>query len=126
MPTVRLASPTPILRVFDEAKTREFYCDFLGFAIDWSHRFEDGLPLYLQVSRDGCRVHLSEHHGDCCPGAAIRIEVDDVDALHRELLEKNYAYARPGIEETPWSTRELGVEDPFGNRLIFFTPIAQT
>ena len=56
---------TPILRIFDEAKAREFYVDFLGFKVDWEHRFEPGLPLYLQVSKDGCVLHLSEHHGDC-------------------------------------------------------------
>ena len=25
----------PILRSFDEAKAREFYVDWLGFAVDW-------------------------------------------------------------------------------------------
>jgi hypothetical protein len=30
---------TPVLRCFDEAKTREFYLDFLGFKVDWEHRF---------------------------------------------------------------------------------------
>jgi len=54
----------PIFRIFDEAKAREFYVDFLGFTIDWEHRFEPGLPLYMQVSKDDCILHLSEHHGD--------------------------------------------------------------
>lgn len=26
--------PTPIVRIFDEAKAREFYVDFLGFKVD--------------------------------------------------------------------------------------------
>lgn len=25
----------PILRIFDEAKAREFYVEFLGFRVDW-------------------------------------------------------------------------------------------
>jgi len=54
----------PILRIFDEAKAREFYVDFLGFTVDWEHRFNDDAPLYMQVSRDGCVLHLSEHYGD--------------------------------------------------------------
>jgi catechol 2,3-dioxygenase-like lactoylglutathione lyase family enzyme len=37
---------TPILRIFDEAKAKEFYVDFLGFKVDWEHRFEETLPLY--------------------------------------------------------------------------------
>ncbi|AWL05647.1 glyoxalase superfamily protein [Massilia oculi] len=116
---MKLGSVTPILRVFDEAKAREFYVDYLGFTADWEHRFGPGMPLYLQVSRGDCVLHLSEHHGDCCPGAALRIEVDDVDGLHVELAAKHYGYARPGIENTPWETRELSVKDPFGNRLTF-------
>ncbi len=115
---MQLAAPIPILRSFDEAKARAFYCEFLGFSEDWSHRFEPGLPLYLQVSRDGCVLHLSEHHGDCCPGAALRISVDDLDALHAELTARAYANARPGITAQPWG-RDMPVMDPFGNRLIF-------
>ena len=82
------------------------------------------MPLYVQVSRGGCVLHLSEHHGDCCPGAAMRIEVDDIDALHAELANKDYAYARPGIDAMPWGTRDMSVKDPFGNRLTFTTAIS--
>ena len=121
---MKLGSITPILRIFDEAKAREFYIDYLGFAVDWDHRFEPGLPLYQQVSRGDCVLHLSEHHGDCCPGTALRIEVDDIDGLHAELSAKQYGYARPGIEDTPWGARELSVKDPFGNRLTFAGPVA--
>ena len=70
-------------------------------------------------------LHLSEHHGDCSPGAAVRIETGDVAAFHAELLSKRYKYARPGIEDTPWGTREMSVKDPFGNRLTF-TPAIST
>lgn len=35
-----LGNPIPILRIFDEAKAREFYVGFLGFTVDWKHRFE--------------------------------------------------------------------------------------
>ena len=109
---------TPILRIFDEAKAREFYVEFLGFKVDWEHRFEPGLPLYMQVSREGCVLHLSEHHGDATPGAGIRIETTDLDALHRELSQKAYKYSRPGIDEQPWG-RDMSIRDPFGNRLTF-------
>ncbi|MGC4096410.1 MAG: glyoxalase superfamily protein [Nitrospira sp.] len=111
--------PIPILRIFDEAKALEFYVEFLGFAVDWQHRFEIGLPLYMQISKDGCVLHLSEHHGDSSPGAAVRIKTNGLDAFHKRLLAKQYRYARPGIEETPWGSRDMSVRDPFGNRLTF-------
>jgi catechol 2,3-dioxygenase-like lactoylglutathione lyase family enzyme len=118
---VRLGRTTPILRIFDEAKAKEFYVDFLGFTVDWEHRFEAGLPLYLQVSRDDCVLHLSEHHGDASPGAAVRIATGGLEDFHRELIAKGYKYARPGIEEMPWG-RDMTVRDPFGNRLTFTMP----
>jgi uncharacterized glyoxalase superfamily protein PhnB len=119
-----LAKTTPILRIFDETKAKEFYVEFLGFNVNWEHRFEPGLPLYMQVSKDGCVLHLSEHHGDCSPGAAMRIETSDLDAFHAELASKRYKYARPRIEEMPWGTRDMSVKDPFGNRLTFTTAMS--
>jgi catechol 2,3-dioxygenase-like lactoylglutathione lyase family enzyme len=109
----------PILRIFDVAKMREFYLDFLGCTIDWEHGAGEGLPRYLQVSRGAMRLHLSEHHGDACPGARIHIEAQGLADLHAELSAKRYKYNRPGLETTPWGTRELEVIDPFGNRLNF-------
>lgn len=111
--------PIPILRIFNEEKATEFYVDFLGFTIDWQHRFKDGLPLYMQISKDGCIIHLSEHHGDSCPGAALRIETNELEAFQKTLLAKQYPYARPGIEATPWGSRDMSIRDPFGNRLTF-------
>ncbi len=109
---------TPILRSFDEAKAKEFYVDFLGFKVDWEHRFEDNLPLYMQLSKDGCIIHLSEHYGDCSPGAQVRIETDELETFQKQLLAKQYKYARPGIEKMPWGA-DMTIADPFGNRLTF-------
>lgn len=119
-----LGKTTPILRIFDEAKAREFYLGWLGFEVVFEHRFEPGMPLYMGVGRDGCMLHLSEHHGDASPGAAMRIEVDDVDALQRELATRPYRHARPTAETMPWGTRDMSVTDPFGNRLTFTNAIS--
>lgn len=116
---MKLYNPIPILRSFDEVKAKEFYVDFLGFKIDWEHRFEDNTPLYMQLSKDACIIHLSEHHGDSSPGASLRILCSDLDAYQKELLEKKYKHARPGIQDMPWGTRDMSIADPFGNKLIF-------
>ena len=121
---MKLGRITPILRIFDEAKAKEFYIDFLGFKIDWEHRFEPGLPLYLQISKGQCILHLSEHHGDCIPGAAMRIETEGLDDFQQQLVAKEYRYARPAIEEMPWGSRDMSIKDPFGNRLTFTTAIS--
>ncbi len=120
MEALTMKPAIPILRIFDEAKTREFYVDFLGFQVDWAHRFEDNFPVFMQISRGACIINLSEHHGDACPGSAVRIEVDQLDAYHNALNEKQYKFARPGIHVQTWGLREMMVTDPFGNRLVFF------
>jgi Glyoxalase superfamily protein len=84
----------------------------LGFREDWRHQFEPDLPVHLQVSKDGVVLHLSEHHGDACPGARVRIEVDDIDAYCAELLTKKHRYSRPGVQNTEWKTRETTIRDP--------------
>ncbi len=115
---IAFAAPVPILRIFSVEKAMEFYLGFLGFTLDWEHRFGDNFPLYAQVSRAGLRLHLSEHHGDGSPGSAVFLPMVGVDALHRELLDRDYAYAKPGIETDPWG-RNFEVVDPFGNLLRF-------
>ena len=97
---------------------------FLGFEMRFEHRFEPGLPLYMGIVRDGCELHLSEHHGDACPGASVRIEAGDVDALQAELIAKAYGHARPTAHDQPWGTRDMTVTDPFGNRLTFTSAIS--
>lgn len=109
----------PILRIFDEAKAREFYVDFLGCEVSWEHRFEPGTPVYMQVRRGNLVLHLSEHSGDGTPGTIVRVETKGVEALHVELNAKGYKYNRPGIEDQSWGTREVLVVDPFNNRIVF-------
>ena len=48
---IEFTSIVPILRIFDVAKADEFYQGYLGFKVDWDHRFDDNAPLYRQVSR---------------------------------------------------------------------------
>jgi len=109
---------SPILRIFDEAKAREFYVDFLGFTVDWEYRFSSDLPLYAQVSRANMTLHLSGHHGDASPGANVFVTMKGVRAYQAELARKKYANLRPGVEEMPWG-EVMEVTDPFSNRIRF-------
>lgn len=109
----------PILRIFDETKAREFYVDWLGFAVDWEHRFAPGMPLYMQVSRTGLVLHLSMHHGDASPGATVFVRMRNIRAFHAEIVtERPYAHNRPGLEDMPWGP-QVEVTDPFMNRIRF-------
>lgn len=116
--SISLSAAIPTLRIFEEGKAREFYCGFLGFSVGFEHRFEPDLPLYMEVVRDGLRLHLSEHHGDATPGSAVLVPMQGLRTFHRELADKEYSYARPAIERLPWG-EWIQVIDPFGNRLRF-------
>jgi hypothetical protein len=113
-------SITPIFRIFDIALAQSFYIDYLGFQLDWQHQFGENFPLYLQVSKDDCIIHLSEHFGDASPHSAIRIYWENLSLLHAELDAKNFKFAKPQIEKTDWETLELTITDPFSNRIIFW------
>jgi uncharacterized glyoxalase superfamily protein PhnB len=110
----------PVLRMFDEHKAREFYVDFLGFEIEFEHRFEPGTPLYMGLSLGDAHIRLSEHHGDGSPGANILIHCDEVEAYCEQLLAKKYKYYRPGCVDQEWGNREMTVKDGFGNSLTFW------
>jgi len=111
-----LHAAIPVLRVYDVAKAKEFYLDFLGFTLDWEHRFEPGLPLYAQVSRSGAKLHLSEHYGDGTPGSVVYIAVENIPEFLRELHDKRAPFARPDPADGA-----AAITDPFGNVLRFET-----
>jgi hypothetical protein len=116
---MKVLETIPILRIFSVEKAKEFYIDFLGFKIDWEHRFDEKAPLYMQISRDDCVLHLSEHYGDCCPGSSVFLRVSGVEDYHREISAKGYGYMRPGVERTFHNSKQVSVIDPFGNRIRF-------
>lgn len=109
----------PIFRIFSLEKAREFYLDFLGFKVEWEHRFEPDAPVFMQVSRGGLAINLSEHHGDGTPGSIVYVYMTGVKALHRELNDKKYRHNRPGLQQQDWGMTELTVTDPFNNRITF-------
>ena len=116
---VTLNMGIPILRIFDLEKAKEFYLGFLGFSMDWDHRYGPEFPIYMQVSRSGLQLHLSEHHGDASPGSTVFVWMQGVDAYRAELIGKRYPFSKPGIQENGPGGRTLEVPDPFGNRIRF-------
>jgi extradiol dioxygenase family protein len=117
--TRRFTRAIPTSRIFDSARASEFYIEFLGFKVDFDHRFEPDLPLFMQISLGDVILYLSEHHGDCSPGAKIVIETTDLATYHAELTAKQYGYARPGLVEQPWAVTTMTIADPFHNRIEF-------
>ena len=112
----------PTLRIFDYDKAIEFYINWLGFKIDFTHTFEPGMPKFMQVSLWDVVFYLSEHHGDGSPGVHITIEgFEGLKEYHEQLIAKKYKYNRPGLKTAFWDkdTITVTVIDPVGNHLMF-------
>ena len=117
--TFQVRQTIPILRIFDVDRAKEFYCGFLGFQVDWEHRFDERSPVYMQVSRGELVLHLSGHHGDCCPGSTVFVWMNGLREFHQEITARGYGAMRPGIEQTFYGALCTEVIDPFGNRIRF-------
>lgn len=102
----------PILRVADAAAAVGWY-ERLGFTQCWEHRFEPGLPAFVEVARGAVRLFLSEHEGDARPDTLVYLRVRDVDAVAAEFGVQ--------VADAPWA-REIELRDPDGNRLRIGTP----
>jgi catechol 2,3-dioxygenase-like lactoylglutathione lyase family enzyme len=102
----------PILRVEDAAAAVAWY-GRLGFTKQWEHRFEPGLPAFVEVARGQLRLFLSEHTGDARPDTLVYMRVSDVEAIAAEFGAH--------VEDAPWA-REIELRDLDGNRLRIGTP----
>jgi catechol 2,3-dioxygenase-like lactoylglutathione lyase family enzyme len=109
----------PTLRISNYTKSKAFYIDQLGFTIDWEHRFRPDFPVFAQITRDKITLFLTEHRGDCAPGALVHIFVRDVDAWHAEFQRQGATITPP--DEQLQGVRAMTVTDPDGNKLCFFT-----
>ena len=107
----------PTLRITDPDTARHFYVERLGFRLDWEWR--QG-PAFMQVSRGGLALYLSENPRDGEPGALAYLYVPDVDRWHAELREAELELEEEPRDQ-PWGNRELRLRDPFGNRLCIAT-----
>ncbi|WP_040494900.1 glyoxalase superfamily protein [Ilumatobacter nonamiensis] len=97
----------PILRVADAEVSVEWYAR-IGFEQVFEHRFDEGMPAYVGLEREGALIHLSEHTGDAPGPGLLYIWVDEIDPLAEHF----------GVvpDEMPWA-RDFEVTDPDGNRI---------
>lgn len=110
----------PVLRVADPDRSLAYYCDRLGFTIEFVYE-----NVYAAIVRDGCRVHLkcappverdqaafdAAGHLDVCFG------VRDVQALAQQFAAAGAVFSvQPRV--MPYG-REFYVRDPDGYVLGF-------
>lgn len=118
-----------VLRMFDETKARAFYLEFLGYAVDWEHRFRPETPdspLYMQISQGASVLHLNGHASEETPAAEVRIPVQRLEAYCEWLCARAPGYERPEIVDPRGEGRraDMNIHDPSGNLLVFWSRAA--
>ncbi|RYD63373.1 MAG: glyoxalase/bleomycin resistance/extradiol dioxygenase family protein [Sphingomonadales bacterium] len=121
--TVELQPAVPILFVCDVTRAAAFYCDMLGFAVDFLH---GAPPFYGSVSRGLCRLHLRQVGQPNFATLSDRevslilaiIETAGVRALFAECEARGAEIAQP-LTRQVWGGLDFHVRDPDGNIIAF-------
>lgn len=105
-----------LLRPRDLARSQRFYRDTLGLAVHREFGDPDapGLVFFLGNGLLEVSGRASEPPGD---GFALWLQVRDVYAEHRRLLEVGVTILREPVQE-PWGLVELWIVDPDGVRIV--------
>ena len=113
-------SAIPVLHVSSASAAEEFYCDRLGFRRQFAYRVDEAGPdpCYMGLVRDEVELHVSSFPGDGVSGGVVFLLVEDLDALHVELVAKGVTVTLEPTDQT-WGNREMYVEDSDGNSLRF-------
>jgi uncharacterized glyoxalase superfamily protein PhnB len=124
--TPQLTGIAPQFLVDDLNTAVAYYCDKLGFTVDFNYE-----SFYASVSRDGFSIHLK-----CAPKTIsdrthrkqhehldVHISVTGLATLYEELQAREAMITKP-LEERPWSCRDFYVEDIDGYILCFSEPTA--
>ena len=119
----------PEFVVSDIEKSRHFYCDLLGFTIEYECPEEKFLFLPFEdcqlMREEGTKDELAELTYPFGRGVNISFSIKDVPQLHQKLLEANYPIYRPltkrefRVGEQYIYPHEFAVLDPDGYFLRF-------
>ena len=46
----------PALRMTDYQRSKAFYVERIGLAVEWEHRFGPNMPAFMSLKRDGMEI----------------------------------------------------------------------
>jgi catechol 2,3-dioxygenase-like lactoylglutathione lyase family enzyme len=119
--TARVTGIAPQLLVDDLDRAIAYYCDKLGFELDFQYQ-----SFYASVTRDRFAIHL-KHAPKLAADRVHRKQNEHLDAyisvsgirgLFSELEKRGAQVIKP-LEERPWACLDFYVEDPDGYILCF-------
>jgi uncharacterized glyoxalase superfamily protein PhnB len=121
----RFTGLAPVLLAPDVAEALDYYRDVLGFEVE---PYAGEPRAYGYATRDGTHVHIAHAH-HCRPNSDlvtdlfdVYIWVDDVEAVHDELVERGAALIHPPIDRE-YGLREIRVRELNGYVLGIGQPL---
>jgi len=107
--------------VADAERSRRFYTEQLGFALDWNYE-EEGRTFVCQVSLFGFELILNEVDARTETRAGhgrlfIGLDDDQEEPLRRHIVEKGIR-----TERLDWGRPTLVIKDLDGNEIFFWMP----
>ena len=119
----------PEFMVSNIEQSRSFYCDLLGFSIEYERPEENFLFLSLEdcqlMLEEGTDEELAELSYPFGQGINISFGIKDVPSLYQKVIEANYPIHRPltkrefRVGEKYIYPHEFAVLDPDGYFLRF-------
>ena len=119
----------PEFMVSNLEKSRSFYCDLLGFTIEYERPEENFLFLSLEdcqlMLEEGTKDELAKLSYPFGRGVNISFGIKDVPSLYQKLLEADYPIHRPltkrdfRVGDSFIYPHEFAVLDPDGYFLRF-------
>ena len=123
---MNLSQSVPLLLVSDIEKTRDFYCDGLGFHVqnEWT---PGGALSWCWLAQGSAAIMLQKACQEDPPqsswplGVTIYFICDDADVAYSDIVGR-------GIEATPptetfYKMRQTFVTDPDGYKICFENPV---
>lgn len=115
----------PVLIVRDMQEAIAFYTQVLD--LELSFAWPDAAPCYAGLLRGADELHLNlVQEGRPCGHCSAIVLCDDVDAAFSSFVARGLNVpSRPdspvhaGPLDQTWDTREVYIDDPSGNTLIF-------
>ena len=89
----------PEFMVSNIEQSRSFYCDLLGFTIEYERLEENFLFLSLEdcqlMLEEGSKEELAELNYPFGRGVNISFGIEDVPRLYQKVIKSNYPIHRP-------------------------------
>ena len=112
-----LTEINPKLPMRNQARTKEFYIDQLGF-----QQFGNDYEEYLMVQKDNVQIHFfefkeldpKENYGQ------VYVRTDEIDQLYQSMVESKLTIHPAGhLQTKPSGQKEFAMLDPDNNLLTF-------